>query len=177
MKLRALFLFMLGLLLLAACRGGDDDSGVNSPDTRNITLRPVPVRTLIDGCPQQDLEDWFEVSYFNIQSFIDISERESLAANDNRRNEIDVVIDDLQGYRNVVTSVATPICVEAVHADVLSGMETILSSFQQFANAEIGAEALVDQVTRDLQPMKATIDNLLEDTAPLYQIDPPTPSP
>ena len=174
--LRALSLLMLGLFVLVACRGDDNSSG-NSPDARNVTLRPAPVRTLVDGCPQYGLEDWFEVAYFNIQSFIDNAEREALAANDNRRNEIDTVIEDLQGYRNVVTSAPTPTCVEAIHADVLSEMATVLNSFQKFANAEIGAVQLGEQVTRDLQPMKTTIDNLPQEIAPLYQLEPPTPEP
>lgn len=173
--LRGFSLFILGLLVLVACRGGDDNGG-NSPDARNVTLRPAPVRTLVDGCPQNDLEDWFEIAYFNIQSFIDNAEREALAANDNRRNEVESVIENLQGYRNVVTSVPTPTCVEAVHTQVLSDMATVLNSFQRYANAEIGAVELGEQVTRDLQSLKTTIDNLPQEIAPLYQVDPPTPS-
>ena len=176
MKLRTVSLLIIGLIILAACRGSDSDNN-SSSDKRDITLRPAPVRTLVEGCPQQELEDWFEVSYFNIQSFIDEAEIQARTADEGRRNEMDTIIDRLQGYRNVVTLAPTPNCVEAVHSEVLDGMEQILNSFQQYANATIGAQELGEQVARDIQPMKDTIDNFIEDTAPLYQVEPSTQVP
>lgn len=161
-------------ILLAACNPSDDSAG-GSSRSLEVTIPGVAQRNIIEGCPPDIFEDWFEKTYFNMQAFVDDAEVNARTANDDRRNEVDFVLDRLVSLRNAVNDVSTPTCVQDRHQQVVSNMQVIIDHFQLFANAEISAQELNERVSRDIEDLKLIIDTFLEEVEPLYQLDESSP--
>ncbi|MCB9436074.1 MAG: hypothetical protein H6673_03665 [Anaerolineales bacterium] len=159
-------LLLLIPLLLIAC-GGDDDGDTSR--SRDLTVPAMPNRTLVDGCPVSDLENWVETAYFNMQSFVQDAEASSSSADDNNRDAIDFVVDRLVLLRNSVNMAVTPDCVADRHAFIVAGMQRVIDDFQLFANAQINTADLKQRVNQDLEEIRQNLDNILTETAPLYQ--------
>lgn len=158
------------ILVVAAC--SSDNKTSNSSRSRDVTVPPLPNMTLVEGCPALELENWVETAYFNMQSFVNDAEVSARLADDNRRNEMDSVIDRLVLLRNSVNSANTPDCVAARHQAIVGDMQRVIDDFQLFANTQISASDLQRRATEDVQRIKTTIDIILAETAPLYQINP-----
>lgn len=171
--MRNLYIIIL-LIVLVAC-GGDEPSGGGSSLSLEVTIPAVQPRTLVDGCPREELEDWFEVTYFPLRDFVERSQIKSRTARDDRRNEIDVVLDELVAVRDRINSAVTPDCVQTRHLVIVNDMQAIIEDFQLFANAEISAEELETQVAAHIQALRGYIDTLEEEVAPLYQLEPTNP--
>lgn len=161
-------LLLIIVLALAACGGGDDDKD-GSSRSRDVTLPAVPNRTLVEGCPPLELENWVETAYFNMQSFVTDADVNARTADDNNRDAIDVVLDRLVLLRNSVSTAPTPDCVGERHVSIVAAMQKVVDDFQLFANAQINASDLQQRVTQDLQIIQSNIDGILDETAPLYQ--------
>ncbi len=169
--MRNLYIIILvGVMGLAAC-GGDQQTTGGSSRSLEVTIPAADPRTLIEGCPVEELEDWFEVSFFPMRDFVDRAQFEARKAQDGRRNEIDVVLDELVAIRDRVNNVTTPHCVEARHTTIVTNMQVIVDDFQLFANAEISAEELEERVSEDIQSLRQMLDTLEDEVRPLFQLE------
>lgn len=167
---------LLMLIVLSACKSDNSNKG-SSIRSLEVTIPAADPRTIIEGCPSADLEDWYEKNFFNMQSFVDEADLRARTAENERRNQMDFVLDRLVSLRNAVNNAATPTCVEARHLSIVDGMQDVVIEFQRFANAEIGAEELETRVVNLLGDLENYINLLPNEVDPLMQLDPATALP
>lgn len=166
---------LLVALVLSSCRENKPKTDGTSGSI-SVTIPVAAPRTIIEGCPSSELEDWYEKNFFNMQGFVDEAELRSRTADNDQRDQMDFVLDRLVSLRNTINNAPTPTCVEVRHQTIVDTMQFIIDQFQKFANAEISAEDLESAVSSDLETLKQTINLLPSEVDPLMQIDPTTPT-
>jgi hypothetical protein len=180
MKKRYLMLALVAVAIALAACGGDDDENdeqrLPAEATLAVTLQPLPEQTIVPGCPPQELEDWFEATYFNMQTFLTESDASAGQADEARRPAVGDALGRLMDLRDRVARAPTPSCVQGTSGQILEAMQAVVEEFRQFADGGISESKLEERVSTHNQVIANELDVLLERIAPLYVSTPSTSS-
>jgi hypothetical protein len=182
--LKRTIIALLVMLILAACGQDEDEENRDSNNGDNrvpagtivLTLLPIPDQTIVPGCPVQELEDWFESTYFSMQGFALDADELVKTANEEDRETLALSLIQLLDLRDVVAQAPTPTCVQESSRQVLSSMEGVVDALQRFANGEIDKDELAEKAAPYLQSLTSLVEALPQSTDPLYRLTPSSSS-
>jgi hypothetical protein len=182
--LKRTIIALLVMLMLAACGQDEDEENERSNNNSNdnlggtvvLTLLPIPDQTIVPGCASQELEDWFENTFFSMRSFAEESDENVRIANEADRQSIGLFLLRIIDYRDVVARTPTPTCVQENARQVLSSMEGVIDALQRFANGDIDKDELQDTAAPYIESLNDLVVSLPETIDPLYRLTPSSSS-
>lgn len=164
------------LPVLAAC---SDDSPREPPPFIIPSVAPQPGMTVIPGCQPADLESWYEVAYWQIETF----QTEATAGLELPRGGVSPLLARLQDLRNRLADQDTPECTSQLHSEILARLNAIILAFERFGGEDIDEAELRDIVNRaqseintaiavEMERTQADLETRLQDERATQAADP-----
>ncbi|MGQ9850508.1 MAG: hypothetical protein ACUVSU_10725 [Aggregatilineaceae bacterium] len=152
---------VLSLLVLVSCGKRAQPS---LPPGRSVPLPPISANiTIVAGCDVEVLENWYEVTTSLVQTF----QVESLAALDMAPEQQDTALAHLADLHRKLVAQPVPECAAVVHSTAVVHVEEIEHAFQRYADGDLAAQALRDQVTARVQSLRTDTAALMDSAATL----------
>ena len=152
---------VLSLLALVSCGKRAQPS---LPPSRSMPLSPISANiTIVPGCDVDVLENWYEVATALVQSF----EVESLAALDMAPEQQYTTLGHLADLHRKLVDQPVPECAAMAHGTAVVHVEEIERAFQRYADGDLDAQALRDQVTAGVQTLRTNAATLMDSAATL----------
>lgn len=147
------------VMVFAACGGGDDESD-NQPSglSLEVTVPPVQAMSIVEGCSEEVVDDWGDQVYSGLITIVDETEAYIEGAADGRRNEVLNLWQELIDRRAAISEQPTPSCLAETQERAIALLQGVIVDVQRFANAEISANTLRQDVQPDIDALRDLID-------------------